>query len=266
MELALRVFEFMPDKNEVSWNSIISAYGAHGLVQESVSLLHRMQEEGYKPDHVTFLALISACAHAGLVEGLQLFQCMTKEYLIVPRMEHFACMVDLYSRSGRLDKAIQFIADMPFKPDAGIWGALLHACRVHRNVELADIASQELFKLDPSNSGYYVLMSNINAVAGRWDGVSKVRRLMKDNKILKIPGYSWVDVNNRSHLFVASDKSHPESEDIYTSLKTLLQELREEGYVPRPDLCDPMHPDNNTQVGFKKYKRLFDVLCTLIIS
>ncbi|XP_066366565.1 pentatricopeptide repeat-containing protein At4g21300 [Miscanthus floridulus] len=249
MELALRVFEFMPDKNEVSWNSIISAYGAHGLVKESLSFLHRMQEEGYKPDHVTFLALISACAHAGLVEeGLKLFQCMTKEYLIAPQMEHFACMVDLYSRSGRLDKAIQFIADMPFKPDAGIWGALLHACRVHRNVELADVASQELFKLDPGNSGYYVLMSNINAVAGRWDGVSKVRRLMKDNKILKIPGYSWVDVNNSSHLFVASDKSHPESEDIYTSLKALLQELREEGYVPRPDLCHPMHPDNNTQV------------------
>ncbi|CAD6214866.1 unnamed protein product [Miscanthus lutarioriparius] len=267
MELALRVFEFMPNKNEVSWNSILSAYGAHGLVKESVSFLHRMQEEGYKPGHETFLALISACAHAGLVEeGLQLFECMTKEYLIVPRMEHFACMVDLYSRSGRLDKAIQFIADMPFKPDAGIWGALLHACRVHRNVELADIASQELFKLDPGNSGYYVLMSNINAVAGRWDGVSKVRRLMKDNKILKIPGYSWVDVNNSSHLFAASDKSHPESEDIYTSLKALLRELREEGYVPRPDLCNPMHPDKNTQVGFKKNKRLFDVLCTLIIS
>ncbi|KAJ1293348.1 hypothetical protein BS78_01G060800 [Paspalum vaginatum] len=229
LELSLRVFEFMPDKNEVSWNSIISAYGAHGLVKESVSLLHRMQEEGYKPDHVTFLALISACAHAGQVEeGLRLFQCMTKEYQISPRMEHFASMVDLYSRSGKLDKAVQFITDMPFKPDAGIWGTILHACRVHRNVELADIASQELFKLDPGNSGYYVLMSNINAVAGRWDGVSKVRRMMKNNKVQKIPGYSWVDVNNSSHLFVAADKSHPESEGIYMSLNTLLQEIREE--------------------------------------
>ncbi|CAL4919377.1 unnamed protein product [Urochloa decumbens] len=248
LDLALRVFESMPDKNEVSWNSIIAAYGAHGLFKESVSLLHRMQEEGFKPDYVTFLALISACAHSGQVEeGVRLFKCMTKECQIAPRMEHFACMVDLYSRSGKLDKAIKFIGDMPFKPDAGIWGALLHACRVHRNVELADIASQELFKLDPGNSGYYVLMSNINAVAGRWDGVSKVRRLMKDNKVQKIPGYSWVDVNNSSHLFVAADKSHPDSEDIYTSLRSLLQELREEGYVPRPDLCHPMHPDNRTQ-------------------
>ncbi|KAK3149156.1 hypothetical protein QOZ80_3AG0213710 [Eleusine coracana subsp. coracana] len=253
LELALRVFDFMPDKNEVSWNSIISAYGTHGLVKESVSLLHRMQEEGFKPDHVTFIALISACAHVGQVEeGFRLFRCMTNEYQIEPRMEHFACMVDLYSRSGKLDKAIQFIADMPFKPDAGIWGALLHACRVHRNVELADIASQELFKLDPSNSGYYVLMSNINAVAGRWDSVSKVRRLMKDNKVQKIPGYSWVDVNNTSHLFVAADKSHPDSEDIYMSLKSLIQELREEGYVPRPDLCHPMHPDNSAQVQFNQ--------------
>jgi len=121
---------------------------------------------------------------------------------------------------------------------------------VHRNVELADISSQELFKLDPGNSGYYVLMSNINAVSGRWDSVSKVRRLMKDNKIQKIPGYSWVDVNNSSHLFVAADKSHPDSEDIYMSLKSLLQELREEGYIPRPDLCHPMHPDNSTHVSF----------------
>jgi pentatricopeptide repeat protein len=251
LDLALRVFESMPDKNEVSWNSIIAAYGTHGLFKESVSLLYRMQEEGFKPDHVTFLALISACAHAGQVEeGVRLFHCMTKEYQIAPRMEHFACMVDLYSRSGKLDKAIEFIADMPFKPDAGIWGSLLHACRVHRNVELADIASQELFKLDPGNSGYYVLMSNINAIAGRWDGVSNVRRLMKDNKVQKIPGYSWVDVNNSSHLFVAADKSHPDSEDIYMSLKSLLQELREEGYVPRPELCHPMHPDNSTQVSF----------------
>jgi pentatricopeptide repeat protein len=250
LELALRVFEFMPDKNEVSWNSVISAYGAHGLVKDSVSLLHRMQEEGLKPDHVTFLALISACAHAGQVEGLRLFQCMTNEYQIAPRMEHFACMVDLYSHSGKLDKAIQFIADMLFKPDASIWGALLQACRVHRHVEIADIASQELFKLDPTNSGYYVLMSNINAVAGRWDGVSKVRRLMKDNKVQKIPGYSWVDVNNSSHLFVAADKSHPDSEDVYMSLNILIQELREEGYIPRPDLCHPMHPENSSQVSF----------------
>ncbi|XBI84505.1 hypothetical protein VPH35_092800 [Triticum aestivum] len=248
LELAFRVFEFMPERNEVSWNSIISAYGAHGLVEDSVSLLCRMQEEGFNADHVTFLALISACAHAGQVqEGLRLFKCMTEEYQIAPRVEHLACMVDLYSRAGKLDKAMQFIADMPFKPDAGIWGALLHACRVHRNVELAEIASQELFKLDPQNSGYYVLMSNINAVAGRWDGVSKMRRLMKDKKVQKIPGYSWVDVNNTSHLFVAADKSHPDSEDIYMSLKSLLLELKHEGYVPRPDICYTMQPDNTTQ-------------------
>jgi pentatricopeptide repeat protein len=249
LELALRVFEFMPEKNEVSWNSIISAYGAHGLVKESVSLLSRMQEEGFNADHVTFLAVISACAHAGKVqEGLRLFRCMTEEYQIAPRVEHLACMVDLYSRAGKLDKAMQFIADMPFKPDAGIWGALLHACRVHRNVELAEIASQELFKLDPLNSGYYVLMSNINAVAGRWDGVSKMRRLMKDKKVQKIPGYSWVDVNNTSHLFVAADKSHPDSEDIYMSLKSLLLELKHEGYVPRPDTGYTTQLDNIEQV------------------
>ncbi|GJM96820.1 hypothetical protein PR202_ga13688 [Eleusine coracana subsp. coracana] len=238
LNLSRYIFSKMSVKDEVTWNSMISSFSQNGEPEEALDLFRQMSIEGIKYNNVE--------------EGFRLFRCMTNEYQIEPRMEHFACMVDLYSRSGKLDKAIQFIADMPFKPDAGIWGALLHACRVHRNVELADIASQELFKLDPSNSGYYVLMSNINAVAGRWDSVSKVRRLMKDNKVQKIPGYSWVDVNNSSHLFVAADKSHPDSEDIYMSLKSLIQELREEGYVPRPDLCHPMHPDNSAQVQFNQ--------------
>nr|CAD1819594.1 unnamed protein product [Ananas comosus var. bracteatus] len=249
LKLAQWVSDLMPEKNEVSWNSIIAAYGAHGLVMESVTLYNQMQEEGFKADHITFLALISACAHAGEVEeGSRLFRCMTEEFRIPARMEHFACMVDLYSRSGQLDKALQVITEMPFKPDAGIWGTILGACRVHRNVELAELASKELLELDCQNSGYYVLMSNINAVAGRWDGVSKVRSLMKEKNVQKVPGYSWIDVNNTSHMFVAADKSHPESEDIYFFLKGLLLGLRDEGYVPEPDIFYPLLADSDHQV------------------
>ncbi|KAK8967835.1 Pentatricopeptide repeat-containing protein [Platanthera guangdongensis] len=179
------VFNAMTEKNEVSWNSIIAAYGAHGLLNDAVSLFEEMVKEGYLPDHITFLTLISACGHTGQIEvGSQLFGRMV-DYGIVARKEHYACMVDLYGRAGNLYEAFDFISNMPFKPDAGIWGALLGACRMHRNSELAELASKHLFELDPQNSGYYVLMSNIHAVTGQWAGVLKVRSMMKDRNVHK---------------------------------------------------------------------------------
>ncbi|KAJ6838360.1 pentatricopeptide repeat-containing protein-like [Iris pallida] len=250
LSLARTVFDSMDEKSEVSWNSIIAAYGTHGLVGDAICLFEQMEKVGFRPDHVTFLALISACAHAGKVEeGYRIFCCMNEKYGIVARMEHYSCMVDLFARAGKLSEALNFITNMPFKPDAGIWGALLGACRVHRNVELAELASKHLFELEPQNSGYYVLMSNINAVAGRWDGVLRVRSLMKERKVQKIPGYSWIDINNTSHMFVAADKSHPESTHIYLCMKSLVLDLEEEGYVPQPDLVYPLHMDLRQQVA-----------------
>ncbi|ONK74439.1 uncharacterized protein A4U43_C03F6220 [Asparagus officinalis] len=199
-----------------------------------------MEEVGFRPDHITFLHLISACAHAGKVEdGLRFFHCMSEKYCIEPRMEHYACMIDLFGRAGQLDEALNFITDMPFKPDPGIWGAVLGACRVHGNVELAELASKHLFELDPENSGYYVLMANINAVAGRWEGVSRVRSLMKEKRVQKVPGYSWIEINNNNHMFTSSDDNHPESKHIYLCMKSLLLELEEEGYVPKLDIVHP---------------------------
>ncbi|XP_008793555.2 pentatricopeptide repeat-containing protein At4g21300 [Phoenix dactylifera] len=249
LDIARCVFDSMQEKNEVSWNSIIAAYGTHGLVKDAVSLFQQMQNAGFQPDHITFLALISACGHAGQIEeGFRFFHCMTEEYGIAARMEHYACMVDLYGRAGKLDKALNFITSMPFKPDAGIWGVLLGACRVHGNIALADLASKQLFELDPCNSGYYVLMSNIHAVAGRWDGVSKVRSLMKERKVQKVPGCSWIEINNINHIFVAADQSHPDSSQIYLLLKCIILELIEEGYVPQPDFVYPLNMNSNKQV------------------
>ncbi|WOL20571.1 pentatricopeptide repeat-containing protein [Canna indica] len=248
LDLARRVFDSMTEKNEVSWNSLVAAYGAHGLVKEAINLFQQMQEEGFLPDHITFLALLSACGHAGQVEeGIQLFHAMHKQYGIVAHMEHYACMVDLYGRAGWFNEALELIRNMPFKPDAGIWGAVLGACRVHGYVELAELASEKLFDLDPENSGYYVLLSNIHAMAGRWKGVLKARKLMKERKIQKVPGYSWIEINNVSHMFVADDKSHPDSEHIYLTLKSLLLVLREEGYVPKPEIVFPSHMDASKQ-------------------
>ncbi|KAF8413497.1 hypothetical protein HHK36_001484 [Tetracentron sinense] len=241
VDFARRVFDLMQGKNEVSWNSIIAAYGTHGRVKDSLYLFHEMLEEGIEPDHITFLAIISACGHAGQVdEGLRYFHCMREKYGIMARMEHYACIVDLFGRAGRLEEALSIIESMPFDPDAGIWGALLGACRIHGNVELAELASKHLFELDPQNSGYYVLLSNLHADAGQWKNVLKIRSLMKERGVQKLPGCSWIEVNSTSHMFVAADRSHPQSAQIYILLKGLLLELRKEGYVPQPYL--PMHP------------------------
>ncbi|XP_047319929.1 pentatricopeptide repeat-containing protein At4g21300 [Impatiens glandulifera] len=241
---ARSIFDLMRFKNEISWNSIIAAYGNHGCLNDSLILLHEMMEEGFKPDHVTFLSLLSACGHAGKVDkGKHIFQIMTKEHGIEARMEHYACLVDLLGRSGRLNEACESIKEMLIEPDAGIWGTLLGACRLHGNLELAEMASDYLFKLDPKNSGYYVLLSNLQADAGRWDNVNQIRGLMEERGVQKVPGYSWIELKGKTHMFSAADTSHPYSHGIYLLLKNLLLELKEEGYVPQPYF--PIQPGMN---------------------
>ncbi|XVF86111.1 hypothetical protein PTKIN_Ptkin18bG0014700 [Pterospermum kingtungense] len=239
--LAQHVFDMMEEKNEISWNSIIAAYGNHGRHKDCLTLFHEMLKNKIQPDHVTFLAIISACGHAGQVnDGIHYFHSMIEEYGIPARMEHYSCMVDLFGRAGHLNEAFETIKSMPFSPDAGIWGTLLGACRTHGNVELAEVASRHLFDLDPQNSGYYVLLSNLLADAGHWRSVLKVRNLMKERGVQKIPGYSWIEVNSTTHIFVAADQSHSQSKHIYSLLKTLLLELKREGYVPQLHLST--HP------------------------
>jgi len=145
-------------------------------------------------------------------------------------------MVDQFGRAGRLDEALHIILDMPFKPDTDIWGTVLGACKVHGDMELA---SKHLFELDPQNSGYYVLMSNINAVAGRSEGVSRVRSLMEERRVQKVTGYSWIEINKTNHMFTSADESHPETEHIYLCMRSLSFDLEKEGYVPKPDIIYP---------------------------
>lgn len=241
LAMAQCVFDSMDQKNEVSWNSIITAYANHGYPRECLDLFNEMLKIGINPDHVTFLIIISACGHAGLVdEGSSYFHRMIEEFGISAKMEHYSCMVDLYGRAGCLKKAFDTIKSMPFTPDAGVWGTLLGACRMHGNLELAKLASRHILELDPENSGYYVLLSNIHAGAGEWKDVLKIRSLMKEKGVEKIPGYSWIDINSTTHMFSAADGSHPQSVEIYLVLNCLLHELRKEGYVPQPYL--PMHP------------------------
>eukprot|EP01018_Ginkgo_biloba_P032085 Gb_05883 [translate_table: standard] len=208
IENARKVFDAMPRRNAVSWTTMIVAYAMHGSGKEALRLFEQMQNSGTNPNHVTFLGVLSACCHAGLVDdGWQYFDSMSQYYHITPTMEHYGCMVDLLGRAGRLDEAQDFINKMPIKPGVPVWRSLLSACRLHTNIELGELAAEQLFHLDPKNAAPYVLLLNIYAAAGRWDDIEKVRKIMKDRMVKKNPGCSWIVVNKQVYIFLAGDKS-----------------------------------------------------------
>ncbi|KAM3376685.1 pentatricopeptide repeat-containing protein [Capsicum galapagoense] len=147
---------------------------------------------------------------------------MERRFSIAPKLEYYGCMVDLLGRAGRLEEAYDLIQSMPMRPDNVIWGTLLRACSFHGNVELAEQAVEFLSVLEPWNPGNYVILSNICARAGLWDGVARFRKLMKSSQITKAAGYSFIEEGGDIHKFVVEDKSHPKSNEIYALLKSPL--------------------------------------------
>ena len=230
--MARQAFDGMKNRNIRSWTAMIAGYGSHGSGHEAMEIFADMRRSHLKPNSVTFVSVLSACSHSGLLnEGRHWFNAM-KDHNIDPGLEHYACMVDLLGRSGRLKEALALIKSMPFKPDAVIWGALLAACRIHKDVELGEFSSRKLFELDPRNCGYYVLMSNIYANAGRWNDAKRMRVEIKSKGIVKPPGYSSVEFRGKVHVFLVGDKEHPDHEEIYGYLAALAVKLRAAGYVP----------------------------------
>ncbi|KAF5751031.1 Mitochondrial editing factor 9 isoform 1 [Tripterygium wilfordii] len=178
----------------ITWNAMIGGYASHGFAAEALEVFKLMKRSYVQPTYVTFISVLSACAHAGLVEeGKLLFKSMVNEYGIQPRLEHYASLVDVIGRSGQLNEAMDLINNMPFEPDKAVWGALLGACRVHNNAELARVAAEALIKLEPESSASYVLLYNMFAELGQWDDATEVRMMMERNNIKKEVGYSWVD-------------------------------------------------------------------------
>eukprot|EP01018_Ginkgo_biloba_P001708 Gb_40749 [translate_table: standard] len=211
LENACTVFNKMHQQDAVLWNAMIAGYAMHGHGKEALKLFEQMKHSGTNPDRVTLVGILSACCHAGLVdEGLQYFNCMREYYHIKLTMEHYGCMVDLLGRAGLLDEAKDFISKMPIKPDATVWGCLLGACRIHHNIVLAENVAEQIFELDPENASPYVLLSNIYAAAGRWEDIEKVRIMMKDRRVKKKPGCSWIEVNKHVYAFLVGDISHPQ--------------------------------------------------------
>ncbi|GAB4840867.1 Pentatricopeptide repeat-containing protein At3g57430, chloroplastic [Ancistrocladus abbreviatus] len=237
--LSRRVFNKMPKKNVITWNVLIMAYGMHGQGDEALSLFRIMVAKGamgsdVKPNEVTFIAVFAACSHSGLVdEGHSIFYKMKAEHGVEPTSDHYACMVDLLGRAGRLEDAYQLINDMaPEFDKAGAWSSMLGACRIHKNVRLGEIAARNLFHLEPHVASHYVLLSNIYSYAGQWDKATEVRKNMKEMGVTKEPGCSWIEFGDEVHKFMAGDASHPQSEHLYAFLEDLSERMRKEGYVP----------------------------------
>ncbi|XP_043708476.1 putative pentatricopeptide repeat-containing protein At3g01580 [Telopea speciosissima] len=232
LELGMRVFNQMVETDIVTFNTIIAANGIHGYGEEAFSFFDQMRDAGIRPNKVTFIALLSACSHAGLMDrGWFLYNTMVYDYGILPDMEHYACMVDLLGRSGHLDDAWEFIRRMPVEPNIDVLGSLLGACRVHNRVELAELVLRRIFQKNPEDPGYYVLLSNIYASSERWADASKVRAMIKYKGLLKRAGNSWIQIGCHVHSFRARDRIHPESQRIQEVLESLILEMKDEGYL-----------------------------------
>ncbi|KAJ4960807.1 hypothetical protein NE237_020717 [Protea cynaroides] len=198
IENALEVFRRMREKDVSSWNSMIGGLAFHGHAEETINLFTEMRREKIRPNEITFVAVLVACSHGGMVEeGHQYFNLLRNEYGIEPNIKHYGCMVDLLGRAGLLNEAFRFIEAMEIEPNAIVWRTLLGACRTHGNVELGKQANERLLSMRRDQSGDYVLLSNIYASMGEWDGVEKVRKLMDDSGVKKDPGCSLIEADNK---------------------------------------------------------------------
>ena len=233
IEAAREVFNQMKEKNVASWNAVLSGYASHGQSESAIEAFSEMRESGVRPDSITFLAVLHACAHSGLVEnGKWYFDLMVKYYMIPPRVEHYGCIVDLLGRAGLLQEAKVLIKMMAVEPNAMVWGALLSACSIHGNTEIGEWAAHQMFESNAMDAGSYVILANLYASARRFDRVKAVREMMVGKGICKSRGCSMIEIGDVVHEFVVADKMHPRSEEIYLVLDELSKKLKMAGYVP----------------------------------
>ncbi|MBA0813641.1 hypothetical protein Gohar_027472 [Gossypium harknessii] len=236
MTQAWEIFKRMKEKDVVVWNAAISGFAMNGHVKPAFGLFGQMEKSGILPNANTFMGLLCGCTHVGLVnDGRRYFDSMNRVFSLTPTIEHYGCMVDLLARAGLLDDAHQLIKNMPMEANCIVWGALLGGCRLHKDTQLAEYVLKKLIELEPWNSGNYVLLSNIYSASHKWDAAAKIRSIMNERGIQKVPGYSWIEVNGTVHEFLVGDKSHPMSEMIYKKLGELAKELKAAGYIPTTD-------------------------------
>ncbi|KAJ1271899.1 hypothetical protein BS78_06G161100 [Paspalum vaginatum] len=231
---ANKLFEMMSTSRDVfSWSSLIVGYAQFGYAKEALDLFDRMRNLGIKPNHVTFVGVLTACSRVGLVdEGCYYYSIMEPEYGIVPTREHCSCVIDLLARAGRLSEAAKFVDQMPFEPDIIIWKTLLAASRTHNDVEMGKRAAEGILNIDPSHSAAYVLLCNIYASSGDWNEFARLKKDMRSSRVQKAPGKSWIKLKGKLKVFIVEDRSHPESDEIYTMLELVGIEMVKDGYIP----------------------------------
>ncbi|CAI9101464.1 OLC1v1038797C1 [Oldenlandia corymbosa var. corymbosa] len=247
MTHAYKVFQEMDIRDVISYNTLIAGFAAYGSGVEALEVFSKMQKEDIEPDRITYISVLTACSHSGLLEeGKQVF-----DSIVDPDIDHYACMVDLYCRVGRLDEAKRLIDVMPMDPHAGIYGSLLNASRVHTRIDLGEFAASKLFELEPENSGNYVLLSNIYARAGRWEDVDRIRGSMKKGGVKKTTGWSWVEHDGELHRFIVGDQSHERSVEMHRVLAELKKKMKVSGYIADKDcaLRDVEEEEKEEMVG-----------------
>ncbi|XVF75306.1 hypothetical protein PTKIN_Ptkin13bG0177000 [Pterospermum kingtungense] len=224
---ALQVFENMNHTTVVTWTTIISALAFHGLGTQALEMFSRMETAKVEPNDITFIAVLSACTHIGLVDlGRYYFNVMRYRHAVQPKIQHYGCMIDLLARAGYLREALGLVSQMPFKPSAAIWGSLLAASNIHADAELGEFAMQHLMKLEPWNSGNYAILSNIYASTGKWEKSVMTRKMMREKGVRKMPGWSFIQVSNRAHEFIAGDTSHPQFDRIHGILFNMNEQMK----------------------------------------
>lgn len=252
VEHSERLFNCTKNQTEFAWNSLLAGYSQHGLGKEVTKVFERMVLGGVKPTAITFIILLTGCSHSGLVEeGMDYFNSM-KDYGVTPTVEHYSCVIDLLSRSGKLKEADEFISQMPFEPNAFGWSSYLGACKNQGDRARAEIAAEKLMKLEPDNSSIHILLSSIYAKERQWEEVRNLRKMIKDGNIRKVPGYSWIDVGNKIHVFGAHEFSHPHQREIYNKLDSLIDEIKKVGYIPQRDVVD-VDIDDDTKEKMLRY-------------
>ncbi|KAM0021312.1 putative tetratricopeptide-like helical domain superfamily [Helianthus debilis subsp. tardiflorus] len=226
MREARLVFDNMSTKDPASWNIMIMGYAMHGFGNEALNLFHKMCEKGLTPDEVTFVGVLSACNHAGLVkEGQEFLSQMKSKYNITPAVEHYTCVIDMFGRAGLLNQAYGLLSEMPIDANSVVWRAFLAACRLHGDANLAKIAARKVIDLEPEHCGSYVLMSNVYGTLGRYEEVSDVRLNMRQQNVKKTPGCSWIEFGDGVHVFGTGDWAHPDEDSIYSELNSLYMSM-----------------------------------------
>ncbi|XP_010437236.1 PREDICTED: pentatricopeptide repeat-containing protein ELI1, chloroplastic-like [Camelina sativa] len=268
LEEASLVFKETPRKDIVAWNAMIAGYAMHGYSQEALKLFDEMRfVTGLQPTDITFIGTLQACAHGGLVnEGVRLFESMGQEYGIKPKIEHYGCLISLLGRAGQLKRAYEIIKNMKIEADSVLWSSVLGSCKLHGDFVVGKEIAEYLIGQNITNSGIYVLLSNIYASAGDYEGVAKVRNLMKEKGIVKEPGISTIEIDNKVHEFRAGDREHMESKEIYTMLRKMSERIKSHGYVPNTNTVlqdlGEIEKEQSLQVHSERLAIAYGLICT----